>query len=264
MLPTFALGPWRVRTYSAVYAFALMVVGMLCFHRTRRGLDPASFSWGRFAVVLVSTVAGTYLVAIVPTLIRTAMTGRLVWIKRANWGGSVAGMVLSIALTASWGTRSVARVLDLVVVPLPLALAIGRLGCMAAGCCYGRSTDSWLGMYLPDVVGIWAVRYPTRIMSALSHLTCLVLLLFWERASQRKLGEDRVWPFDGALCVIYCLWFCVERFALEFLRGDYDPWFGPFSWVHLYVGVGFVLALGVGGWRWRQAVRYGDRSQCIK
>lgn len=246
MLPTFALGPWRVRTYSAVYAFAVMVVGMFMFHRTRRGVAPEHYSWKRFVVVLLAAMAGTYAVAIVPTLLRWAMTGRLEWLKRVNWGGTVAGMVLALVLTARWGTRSVARMLDLAILPLPLVLVIGRFGCLAAGCCYGRPTDSWLGMYLPDVVGVWAVRFPTRIISAVSHLLCFIVLLLWERASYRRTGEERVLPFDGALAVIYCLWFCVERFTLEFLRGDYEPWYGPFSWVHLYCAVGFVLALAVG------------------
>ena len=101
---------------------------------------------------------------------RWARTGAIIFDRGANWAGMVAAMVLFTWITAPRGSHFLGRTLDLGVVPLPIGLIIGRFGCMAAGCCYGRLTDSWLAMRLPDVVGIWAMRYPTRIMSAVSEL----------------------------------------------------------------------------------------------
>lgn len=255
MMPTFRLGPWTMPTYGTVYALALLVVGMWIYFREVEGLSEQEYSTPRLVVCTIASVTGAYLVEGIPTLLRWARLG--VWdIERgANWAGVVAAMVLCAWATAPRGTHFLGRTLDLAVLPLPIGLFIGRFGCMAAGCCYGRLTNTWLAMRLPDSAGIWAPRYPTRIMSAVSELVVLILMIVWERRSHRRLGKWRVWPFDGALCAIYCLWFSVERFTLEFLRGDYEPWVGPFSWVHLFTGAMFVLTLIVGGWRWRRAAR---------
>jgi len=255
MRPTFKLGPWTLPTYSTAYSLALLGVGMWIYFREVEGLTEEEYSTPRLVFVTIASVAGAYVVELLPALLRYASVGVFVVEKGANWAGLVAAMVLFTWATAPRDTHFLGRTLDLAVVPLPIGLIIGRFGCMAAGCCYGQLTDSWLAMRLPDVVGIWAPRYPTRIMSAASELLVWVLMLVWERVSHRRLGKGRIWPFDGALCAIYCLWFCVERFALEFLRGDYEPWVGPFSWVHLFTGAGFVLTLIVSWRRWRAEVR---------
>ena len=67
------------------------------------------------------------------------------------------GVLLGGSVTALVHARrhgyAAGPVLDLAAWPLALGQAIGRLGCFAAGCCYGKATDSWLGMYLKDAGG---------------------------------------------------------------------------------------------------------------
>ena len=60
------------------------------------------------------------------------------------WALGAGALVLGVY---AWRVRApVARVLDQVAEPISLGLAISRLGCAEAGCCYGYPTDSWLGV----------------------------------------------------------------------------------------------------------------------
>jgi len=49
---------------------------------------------------------------------------------------------------------------------VPLAEAIGRWGCLAAGRCGGWVSDSRMALYLPNTEGIWATRYPTQMLAS--------------------------------------------------------------------------------------------------
>ena len=91
--------------------------------------------------------------------------------------------------------------------------AFGRIGCFMNGCCYGKHTDSWLGMQFtttPDKV------YPTNLYEAI-FLFILSGLLFL--LAMKKLGK---WCFP-----IYMMSYGVWRFLIEYLRGDYRGSFIP-------------------------------------
>lgn len=85
---------------------------------------------------------------------------------------------------------------------LMLAHAIGRVGCLFAGCCYGAVCD------LP-----WAItlhnqaRHPVPIYEAIGLLLGALWLL------HKKFSYKSMFTF-------YCIYYSILRFMLEFLRGD--------------------------------------------
>lgn len=92
---------------------------------------------------------------------------------------------------------------DLFAVALTAGEAIGRWGCLFAGCCYGRVCS------LPW--SIWqhgAHRHPTQIYSSIASLLMLVALLLFER---RRPPENSVFYLQGLL-------FCASRFVIEYFR----------------------------------------------
>jgi phosphatidylglycerol:prolipoprotein diacylglycerol transferase len=137
---------------------------------------------------------------------------------------------------------------------IPLAQAIGRLGCLAAGCCYGKHTASWLGMCLPDANGVWMLRYPTQLMSSAANLLIFVGLLTFERYGTRRSAltatslverpgrRGEGWPFDGFLFLLYLSLFCFKRFSIEFLRGDAVSVSGPFTPTHIACLIVFIVS----------------------
>lgn len=118
---------------------------------------------------------------------------------------------------------------------LALGHGIGRLGCFAAGCCWGKPT------HLP-----WAITFtntsattgvplniplqPTQLYEAFSEaIICLILI--------RQLHKPHR---DGKIIGLYGLLYGVVRFGVEFLRyhDASNPFGGPFTleqWISLVV-----------------------------
>ena len=250
MLPVFSLGPWQISTYGGAYALALLVVGMYAFHRLLTGLEhpPEVIMRGLLLTVLGGFV-GQYLVRGVVVVQRFLEGGELAWVG----GSSFIGVLLSGATVGALYCRRyqipLGRAFDRAAPALALGQSIGRWGCLAAGCCYGKPTDSRLGIYLRNIHGEWAVRYPTQIMASAADLLIFGLLLLLEkRISRRHRG------FEGMLFLLYVFLYSLKRFLLEFLRGDVLPVWGPVTWVHLYTAAGMLGSVAIILWKTRRSV----------
>ena len=120
-------------------------------------------------------------------------------------GGMLYGYLISKVFKFSTG-----KILDLIALILPLSESIYRVGCMLMGCCFGRETAGFGAMYLPEIHGIWAYRYPTQIMLMVFNLALFVLL--WARSTKK------IEP--GSQALFFLLVYCAGRFLIDFLRGD--------------------------------------------
>jgi len=178
------------------------------------------------------------------------------WLDGQRALGALACAALVGYLICRLRRLSVGRCFDLFAVPLPLGIAVARIGCLLRGCCYGRATTAWPAMVLPDVNGWWASRYPTQLASILANLLIFVILVMVERygkgrGGQTPLsqlgggggGEGRTWLFDGFLFLLFVVLHYGQRFVFEFWRADAPLLVGPFAWTHLFcvLGVGFAM-----------------------
>lgn len=105
---------------------------------------------------------------------------------------------------------------DNAVQALPLGHAFGRIGCFCAGCCYGKETNSFLGViythpadpYCPTGIKL----LPTQLFeSAFCFLLFLVILIIKKKRTNLK---------SGFLTLLYVFSYATFRFLIEFLRGD--------------------------------------------
>src|SRR5262245_33636222 len=101
---------------------------------------------------------------------------------------------------------------------IALGHVTGRLGCLAAGCCYGRPTDLPWGITFTNplaasVVGtpLGRALHPTQLYEAGAELLILILLLATERRGR---------PFAGRTFWAYMLLYAISRYIIEFYRGD--------------------------------------------
>jgi len=97
---------------------------------------------------------------------------------------------------------------------ISVAHAYGRVGCFLAGCCYGKETDSFLGLVFLTTNGVKVL--PTQLWEAI-FLFLLSAILF-------LLALKRQWRFNS---VIYLCGYGIWRFIIEFFRGDYRGSFIP-------------------------------------
>lgn len=90
-----------------------------------------------------------------------------------------------------------------------IGLAVGRIGCLLGGCCFGTPTSLPWGVVMVNDAALGHL-HPVQ---AYEFLFLIVLfLVLWMRRSKRKYeGELVVW-FVGA--------YAIARYILEFWRGD--------------------------------------------
>ncbi|MCQ2742984.1 MAG: prolipoprotein diacylglyceryl transferase [Bacilli bacterium] len=101
-------------------------------------------------------------------------------------------------------------ILKLVPAPIAFAHAFGRVGCFMAGCCYGKETDSPLGVVFNAGAGAGVKRLPTNLFEAIFLFVLCGIFLFVELKYEWKY----VTP---AYLMAYGVW----RFIIEFFRDDH-------------------------------------------
>ena len=102
--------------------------------------------------------------------------------------------------------------LDLMIPSVALAQALGRVGCFLAGCCYGKETDSPLGVVFTnsDFAPNGVKLLPTQLFMAGGDLIIMAVLLWY--AAKR--------PMRGRTSALYLILYSIGRFFVEFLRND--------------------------------------------
>ena len=121
--------------------------------------------------------------------------------------------VLGTAAYALYHRRNVIELWDALAPLVPLALAVYRVGCLLAGCCYGTATDLPWGIVYPDtwVRGQPGVPvHPVPVYELIGGLTVFALL---------REQQDRHPPTGE---VVLCFFVLVGglRFVTDMFRGD--------------------------------------------
>jgi phosphatidylglycerol---prolipoprotein diacylglyceryl transferase len=106
------------------------------------------------------------------------------------------------------------KMLDVMAITTCMVHMFGRLGCYMAGCCYGKPTDSVLGVIFTDPACMANPKgvplHPTQLYEA--ALILLVMIGLFLLRDRRK--------FYGQLFLTYLLCYALGRFVLEYFRGD--------------------------------------------
>lgn len=168
-------------------------------------------------------------------------TGVFQWRGMTFYGGLICGAAVFLAGYFAVGKifcgdlpkQYFFKVTSIAACAIAAAHCIGRIGCLFAGCCYGRETTEWYGIYLP-AVGKTVI--PTQLFESIFLLLLFIalsILLFKTKIS--GLG-------------VYLTAYAVFRFCIEFLRSDdRGQWIGSLSpsqfWsIVLFIAGVFVIA----------------------
>lgn len=94
---------------------------------------------------------------------------------------------------------------------IPLAHAFGRLGCLFAGCCYGKQTESWFGIltYTQESADLVKV-VPIQLFESLFLFSLFFILMNLFRKSKTNI------PLMSLYLMFYGIW----RFFIEYARAD--------------------------------------------
>ncbi len=247
MYPHILIGSYKLSTHLILNLLAAIAVGVMAQRRAvARGYRSTVTEIIDIVFYLaLGVLGGAYLGLLIPYTINH-FTGLAApqdwWLSGQNWFGAVTGGSIAGLIYCRRNNRPVGWSFDLFAPLLPLGLAIVRVGCQLAGDSYGKLTNSWLAMRLPDDHGLWASRYPTQIVDALINLLILLILVGFEWWVARS-GKPRGWPFEGFIFWLYVLLFCGQRLYFEGWRGDTPVLPGGLTWNHVYSLLGFIAAV---------------------
>ncbi len=162
------------------------------------------------------------------------------------WG--VAGGALAGYVYCRKRKLDVSVAFDLAAPLLGITLAIWRVGCLINADSFGRETSSRVGMWLPDVYGHYAYRYPTQHVSIAVNLLLTGVLFLVERYIVDRRKRPWGWPFPGFLFSLYVLLYSAQRFFFEFWRADKPVIYGHVTDTHVYT---VIAAVWAGWYMWR-------------
>lgn len=138
------------------------------------------------------------------------------------------------------------KMLDVMAITTCLVHLSGRIGCFMAGCCYGKPTDSWIGITFSDPSShaepLHTPLFPTQLMEAAYILMVMITLLVLK-------GQRR---FYGQLFLTYLMLYAIGRFAIEYLRGDLARGFvvdGYLSHAQL-IALGMLAGVALAYYKW--------------
>ncbi|MCI8390477.1 MAG: prolipoprotein diacylglyceryl transferase [Roseburia sp.] len=215
MFNTITIGPITIYMYGLMMALGFFAALVMCLWRGKRlGLDE-DIIWGIFFCAIVGGIAGSRTLFYIVEFRKVMQDISILWDFRNGfvvYGGIIGGVL------ASWIYCRKKKALfvdyfDLVMPALALAQGIGRIGCLFAGCCYGRETDAWYGIVFhhSDQAPNGVKLIPTQIISAAGDFVICGILLYYAAKKPKR----------GCVGALYMILYGIGRFALEFLRNDY-------------------------------------------
>lgn len=164
------------------------------------------------------------------------------------YGGIIVGVLAGYIYTRLKKLNFM-EIFDYVMPEVALAQAFGRIGCFMAGCCYGRHTDSFLGVVFPkDSLAPSGVKVlPTQLFSAAGDFLIAILLIVlsdYVYKNVKKQSSKKFGHVYGDIGCTYMILYAVGRFLIEFLRDDVRGAVGLFS-TSQFISI-FIAVFGIG------------------
>ncbi|HXN55343.1 MAG TPA: prolipoprotein diacylglyceryl transferase [Myxococcales bacterium] len=226
-------GPLTVplHTYGLLIATAFIVAMWLAGRTARRaGLDEGRVMDLCFWI-LISSMIGSRLLFIA---VNWEDYAREPWSVFAFWKGGLVfyGGFLGAAACSVWYMRrhhmQFFAYADALIPSVAIGHAIGRLGCFAAGCCWGGACDvnlPWAARFPPE-----SLAYQSQVASHVIQSGALHTIAIHPTQLYESLGELAIFlvlttfrphkRFGGELLALYLVLYAPLRATVEMLRGD--------------------------------------------
>ncbi len=235
-----------------------MLLGLFITLRLSRklGLNPDDM-WNLCGLVILTGIIGSKVLYIINEWGSTYQSiSDIFSLSTLQAGGVFSGGLVLALIVAIWYLRKhhirFLTAADVIAPGLALGHAIGRLGCFSAGCCYGKPTSLPWGVIFTSPIAnaisdtpLGVRLHPTQLYESLAELANFAIL-YW-LATRKK--------FEGQVIGLYLFLYGIERFVIEFYRGDAGRGdiMGYISGTQL-ISIGLVLAGGI-LWMMRSPLR---------
>lgn len=217
----FSVGPITIYTYGVLLAASyLLGLGLAMWRASRWGIDPQRVLDLGICIIIAALVGAKLLLIVTDFHEVRSDPAAVLSIARAG-GVFYGGLLLAVAVAFWYMARTRMpfwTTCDVFAPAIALGHVTGRLGCLAAGCCYGKPTNvPWAIVFtnreaaanVGTPLGI--PLHPTQLYEAGAELLILIVLL-----STEKKGR----PFAGRTFWLYMLLYAISRYIIEIYRGD--------------------------------------------
>ena len=218
----------RLPAYGTFYAAAL-VIGWLMVKKLGRERYPDAPWTDIFFISAIAGIAGARLlngITVLPDVLagrvpfKAVLQGGGVWL-----GGALTAFVVFVLLCHRSGVDKGVGI-NVLFTAIPLGHAVGRIGCLLGGCCYGAEC------HLP-----WAITFTDSLAHQVNRTPLNVPL---HPTQLYEFGVEminfvicyRLWRANPRPWSIAIVWFGLyggQRFFLEFVRADYRGGMGGLS-----------------------------------
>lgn len=237
----FKIGPITIYTYGVMVALGFTIGLYLAAREAKRENISSDNIINLFFWIVIPGFIGARIVYIFTEweyFLRYPLR-----IFLANEGFVFYGGFIAAFLGAFWYVNrqkiDVWKTADIIAPSIAIGHAISRLGCFFYGCCYGKPTNSWIGILFPPEspagqLGVPVI--PTQLISSFVLLVIFFILVIARR--YRK--------FFGQIFWLYVLLYAAARFAIEFFRGDPRGHIWTFS-TSQFIAIFMVIAAAIWG-----------------
>lgn len=216
MVPVIHIFGLNLYPYGLMIGIGIISAVLLFIKRCKnRGYNE---EWA-FNLAVLAVIAGLvgakllYIITVLPDIIKNPS----LLISEFNSGFVIYGGVIGGVLMGYWYARnrkwSFLKMFDIAAPLLAMAQGFGRIGCLFAGCCYGKETDFFFGIqfdhspYAPNHVSL----IPTQAISSLGDFAIAGVLFWFDNRRKKK---------DGHTGSLYLVLYSIGRFIIEIFRDD--------------------------------------------
>lgn len=210
----------KIPSYGLLMAVAIITALLISYYRAKKaGFNSDLFS-NMAIIAILSGIIGAYLLYLFVTypiseIIESIRNGSFSVFKQSGlvFYGAVIGGFLGAFIYLKAKKERFLDYAAVIVPTIPLAHAIGRVGCFMAGCCYGRCIDTPISVIYKNPIGGAPVGVPVfpiqLVESACLLIIFAILLIYTAKNLKRK-----------SALFLYMLLYGIERFILEYFRHD--------------------------------------------
>jgi phosphatidylglycerol:prolipoprotein diacylglycerol transferase len=218
----FHIGNFSLPTYGLLVSLGVLVGLWISVRNSeKQGIDPEN-AWNFGILVVLSGIVGAKILYIVNDWSNYVAHPREIFsLSTLQAGGVFSGGLIGALIAAVWFIRRhhmpALATCDAFAPGLALGHAIGRVGCFAAGCCYGKPTTHFWGVTFTNpmanaLVGtpLGVPLEPTQLFESAVELANFFILIWMFKRKK----------FDGQVFGAYLFLYGVARYFLEFIRDD--------------------------------------------
>jgi len=241
-----SFGSFFIPTYGVLVALGFLLALTVTIRLARRSGLPSEKVVNLAVYCAMAGIIGAKLFMFLfdlPTYLQNP--GEIFTLETLQAAGVFHGGLIVALMFAVWYIRKESlplfATMDCFAPGIALGQAIGRLGCFAAGCCWGKECNlPWGVRFRSDFaapVPLDKTLHPAQLYESAADLLIFAFLYRRFQSSSTKKGE---------IIGLYLVLYSIARFIIEFFREHEQSLVGPFSltqWIALgllIVGVAFL------------------------